>query len=75
MPLTPKCHMLQHALEFAEEHNFLGKFDEATLESYHAKSWYIESHNNNNMAKNDAERLRRTLAHFSLIAVEPFLDQ
>ena len=71
--LTPKCHMLKHAVAFAKEFGHLGKYGEAQLEAYHALFHRIEVYNHSNEGKHIAERLRKTLADLSLIRIAPFL--
>jgi hypothetical protein len=71
--LTPKCHMLLHVIPFIKHHHHLGKYGESQLESYHARFRYTEQHNHINRGRNAVERIRRTLADKSLIAVAPFV--
>jgi hypothetical protein len=71
----PKLHMLRHSLEFAERHRFLGRASEAQIESYHARFNTLFHDHHLNMAHNDAERQRRTLADTTLRAVQPLLQQ
>ena len=71
----PQLHMLLHSLEFAERHRFLGRASEAQIESYHAQFNTLFHEHHLNMAHNDAERQRRTLADTSLRAVQPLLMQ
>jgi hypothetical protein len=67
--------MLLHSLEFAERHRFLGRASEAQIESYHAQFNTLFHDHHLNMAHNDVERQRRTLADTSLRAVQPVLMQ
>jgi len=71
----PKLHMLRHALEFAERHRFLGRASEAQIESYHAQFNSLFHDHHFNMAHNDAERQRRTLADTTLHSLQPILQQ
>jgi hypothetical protein len=71
----PQLHMLLHSLEFAERHRFLGRASEAQIESYHAQFNTLFHDHHLNMAHNDAERQRRSLADTSLHAVQPLLMQ
>jgi hypothetical protein len=73
--LTPKCHMLLHVTSFVKQHHHLAKYGESQMESYHARFRYTEQHNHINQGRDTAERLRRTLADKSLLAVAPFLQQ
>jgi hypothetical protein len=67
----PKLHMLEHSLEFAEQHRFLGRASEAQIESFHSS--YITLFNNHhfNQSHNTPERLRRCLADATLRVVQP----
>jgi hypothetical protein len=71
----PKLHMLRHSLEFAERYRFLGRASEAQIESCHAQFNTLFHDHHLNMAHNDAERQRRTLADATLRSVQPHLQQ
>jgi hypothetical protein len=68
----PKLHMLRHSLEFAERHRFLGRASEAQIESYHYQFKRLFHQQHLNMAHNEAQRIRRSLADSTLRAVQPF---
>ena len=71
----PKLHMLQHSVDFAERHRFLGRASEAQIESYHASFNAVFHKQHRNQSGNTAERLRRSLADAALRAVQPFTQQ
>jgi hypothetical protein len=71
----PQLHMLLHSLEFAERYRFLGRVAEAQIESYHRTFNELFNHHHLNMARDDAERQRRSLADTTLHAVQPLLQQ
>jgi hypothetical protein len=70
----PKLHMLRHSLQFAERHRFLGRASEAQVESFHYEFKRLYHEHHLNMAHNEAERLRRSLADAALRSVQPFLQ-
>ena len=71
----PQLHMLLHSLEFAEQYRFLGRVAEAQIESYHRTFNELFNQHHLNMARDDAERQRRSLADTTLHAVQPLLQQ
>jgi hypothetical protein len=67
--LTPKCHMLLHCIQFVKNFDYLGKYNESQLESYHGKFLHKQSINHFNTNHNKGEQLRRVLADSTLQAI------
>jgi hypothetical protein len=70
----PKLHMLEHSLEFAERHRFLGRASEAQIESFHSSFNSLFNNHHFNQSHNTPERLRRCLADATLRIVQPVID-
>ena len=60
-PPFPKLHMLTHAVDFARQHQYLGKYSEAQIESYHASYARTYDITHRNQGGNVEERMRRAL--------------
>jgi hypothetical protein len=58
---TPKLHMLQHCVEFATRHHFLGRYSEAQLESCHADANRAYEQVHQNKINDPQVRVKRTL--------------
>ena len=67
--LTPKCHMLLHMLPFVKNFDYLGKYNESQLESFHGQFFYKQKIHHFNQNNEKEEQLRRTLADFTLKAI------
>ena len=74
-PVTPKVHMLSHAVEFIQLHHSLGTHSEAHIESYHARFNKKYSINHRKKSDEEGERIRRCHADLLLISVEQFIDE
>ena len=71
--LTPKCHLLLHISSFIKEYKYIGKYNESSLESYHANFRNKEINNHFNKGENKCEKLRSVLADQTLISIQPFI--
>ena len=65
----PKHHMLFHGLQFAEQHRFLGKVSEASMESCHGKWRALEQSTYFNKANKPGEWLRVVLQHLTVASL------
>ena len=69
--VTPKVHMLSHAVSFAVLHGHLGRYSEAPGESYHVNFNRQMLVIHRNKCHDLREQMRRSLAQLTLIAVQP----
>jgi hypothetical protein len=69
--LFPKLHMLRHTREFAENHDHLGRYSEAPIESMHAHMNRLFHTTHRNSSHNQPEQYRRSLADVALPAAQP----
>jgi hypothetical protein len=72
--VTPKIHMLIHAVQFVELHHALGTYTEAHIESYHAKFNNKYRVNHKNKGRHEKERIRRTHADLLLQSIKDLRD-
>lgn len=56
---VPKLHMLTHCVEFAQRHNYLGRYSESRIENCHSLVNNLRENNHSNLGSNEKEKLRR----------------
>ena len=69
----PKLHMLHHVKSFIQQHEYLGLFSEAQIESCHAKMNKLINDAGSNCGKNFNEAMRRALALVVTQQLQPII--